>query len=47
MYSLDTGVVLGTAYVGRVCSTTTNIGFIRDDASYSGLQPATHELGHL
>ena len=47
MYSLDTGAVLGTAYIGQVCSKTYNIGFIRDDASYSGLHTATHELGHL
>ena len=46
-YSLDTGSNAGAAWRGEICSNNLNIGYIKDDGSFSGVLGATHELGHL
>ncbi|XP_031780167.1 venom metalloproteinase 3-like [Nasonia vitripennis] len=45
--NLNTGPIAGSAYIGKICDDGYNVGFINDDASYGGIQAATHELGHL
>ncbi|XP_058804277.1 venom metalloproteinase 3-like [Phymastichus coffea] len=47
MTNLNTGIIAGSAYRGRICGSSYNTGFVRDNSNFNGLLAATHELGHL
>lgn len=46
IFSLNSGALLGSAWIGQVCSQDFNVVFVHDDASYLGIPTGTHELGH-
>lgn len=39
--------LIGAAYIGKICGPHLNVGYIRDDGNFAGVQVAAHELGHL